>query len=320
MRKILIILLTILQNAYLAYSQKAADIFKDAELVGEGVISSKDFEFNFTLTEEGDLAFFSKAVLPDWRHMSIVYAEKKNGKWSEPQLAPYSGRYRDADPFIAPDQSKLIYISNRPSKYQKKPSDFSLWYVLPPFEKTKEPRLLEGDFYEVGIPTYPSFSLNGNLYFSSKGHIYFVKNEDGKYGKARKLFANRSKPTDGNPVVAPDESFIIFTSRSREGGYGQADLFVSFNNNGKWSEAVNLGPKINSYGRDSDPGLSTDGKTLYFTSMRMVGQWDFSPRSRQVTNEEFEKELAEGLNNLNNGLPNIWAINIENIQALNPGF
>ena len=48
-----------------------------------------------------------------------------------------------------------------------------------------------------------------------------------------------------------------------------ADLYISFaGNDGSWSKAVNMGPVINSNGRDFTPMLSPDGTYLFFTSSR----------------------------------------------------
>jgi WD40-like Beta Propeller Repeat len=38
----------------------------------------------------------------------------KNGQWSRPEIAPFSGRYMDADPYVTSDGKQLFFISNRP--------------------------------------------------------------------------------------------------------------------------------------------------------------------------------------------------------------
>ncbi len=297
------------------FAQTAAGITAMPQVVGEGTVSSKDFDFNFTTTPDASVAFFSKALLPDWRRISIVYSERRKGKWQSPQLAPFSGQYRDADPFIAPDQSRLIFISDRPSKYQKNPSDYTLWMVPQPFLKNARPVQVEGEFYEHLSPLYPSLSRNNNLYFSattgSDSDIYFVKNENGRYKLPVKLHFNSPEQRDLDPVVAPDESFIIFTSSTRK-GVGGADLYVSFRNNGVWSEPVNLGKNINSASNEGQAGISPDGKKLYFSTIRPNFKTDYAPRAKSITTAELEQEL----NSPFNGLPNIWEVSIEAIQKL----
>ena len=63
------------------------------------------------------------------------------------------------------------------------------------------------------------------------------------------------------PFIAPDGSFLFFAR--------EMDLFVSFRrDDGGWSEAVSLGPEINSPAIDICPMVSADGKYLFFLSQR----------------------------------------------------
>jgi hypothetical protein len=58
---------------------------------------------------------------------------------------------------------------------------------------------------------------------------------------------------------------MIFGSH-REGGYGQVDLYVCFNDGkGNWSDAYNLGKDINTKYFDFDPYISPDEKFLFFS-------------------------------------------------------
>ena len=68
------------------------------------------------------------------------------------------------------------------------------------------------------------------------------------------------------PSLSPDKRDLYFASR-RPGGYGRTDIYVSHRlQNGKWSEAENLGPPINTIGDENTPFIHADNLTLYFTS------------------------------------------------------
>lgn len=54
----------------------------------------------------------------------------------------------------------------------------------------------------------------------------------------------------------------------RFGARKDCDLYVSHLVNGKWTKLKNLGENVNSKSWDSQPSLSADGKTLYFSSYR----------------------------------------------------
>jgi outer membrane protein OmpA-like peptidoglycan-associated protein/Tol biopolymer transport system component len=68
------------------------------------------------------------------------------------------------------------------------------------------------------------------------------------------------------PCLSPDKTELYFSS-DRPGGYGGIDLYVSrLLANGRWSEAINLGPVINTAGDETGPFMHADNQTLYFTS------------------------------------------------------
>lgn len=73
------------------------------------------------------------------------------------------------------------------------------------------------------------------------------------------------------PSLSPDKRALYFSS-NRPGGYGNTDLYVSYRQpNGKWSPAVNMGPNINTAGKEQAPFIHADNATLYFTSDGLPG-------------------------------------------------
>lgn len=76
---------------------------------------------------------------------------------------------------------------------------------------------------------------------------------------------------DTAPSLSPDKKTLYFTS-SRPGGFGGSDLYFSNRlANGKWSEAENMGPIINTPGDEMAPFIHADNQTLYFTSTGWPG-------------------------------------------------
>ncbi len=80
-----------------------------------------------------------------------------------------------------------------------------------------------------------------------------------------------SKYKDHSPVFSADESVLIFTSR-REGSTGglknydnryYEDIYISYKQNGVWSEPQGIGENINTKGHEATIGLSADGQKLY---------------------------------------------------------
>ncbi len=76
---------------------------------------------------------------------------------------------------------------------------------------------------------------------------------------------------ESSPAISPDKRALYFSS-TRPGGYGGADLYVSYlKPNGRWTEAANMGSSINTAGDELAPFIHADNQTLYFTSDGLPG-------------------------------------------------
>jgi WD40-like Beta Propeller Repeat len=134
--------------------------------------------------------------------------------------------------------------------------------------------------------TGPSYFANEELgtpqlYFSSNrsgGNISRVyvseQTADGSFGPALVIpELGVTSPGGVTPSIRHDGLEIFLTS-NRPGSVGNtADLWVSTRDTvfDAWSEPVNLGPVINSTLVENLPEISSDGKTLFFSSNRTGG-------------------------------------------------
>lgn len=71
---------------------------------------------------------------------------------------------------------------------------------------------------------------------------------------------------EGAQMISQDGQWLVFTACNRQDGYGSCDIYISYLTEKGWSEAINLGSKINSQFWESQPCLSPDKKDLYFAS------------------------------------------------------
>lgn len=77
---------------------------------------------------------------------------------------------------------------------------------------------------------------------------------------------NRPDTWESMPSVTADGKELYFVS-NRPGGVGGYDIYKSFKDeNGEWSEPINLGDPINTPGDEKSPFIHTDTRTLYFSS------------------------------------------------------
>jgi outer membrane protein OmpA-like peptidoglycan-associated protein len=95
--------------------------------------------------------------------------------------------------------------------------------------------------------------------------LYIIKRGlDGKLNEPENFPYNSDEYSLGHGVVSKDGNRLYFVS-DMPGGFGQTDLYYSDNENGKWSEPKNLGPEINSEGREMFPYIHEDGTLFYST-------------------------------------------------------
>lgn len=95
--------------------------------------------------------------------------------------------------------------------------------------------------------------------------ILFSQLKEGKWTTPRGVAAINSQNWDAQPSITADNRTVYFAS-DRPGGVGGLDIWYVKFENGKWSDAINLGAPINTPFDEQTPFMHPDGVTLYFTS------------------------------------------------------
>ena len=225
------------------------------------------FEGEISFSPDGKECCFSTMDGVNWTWATILYANYKNNKWSNFKPAPFidSTSYFDLSPDYSPDGQKFVFSSARPSKEY---AYVDLWICERAGESWGKPVKLPSTINNPNDDeSFCSIVNNGNIYFNkdSTNAIWFSSFINGNYSEAVKV----SSPVNsiygaGHPCIAPDESYMIFSS-DRPGGSGLVDLYISYKKaDNSWTNPKNLGPKINSADRDGQPTMSPDGKYLFF--------------------------------------------------------
>ncbi len=98
-------------------------------------------------------------------------------------------------------------------------------------------------------------------------------------------FLNRSQ--HGSGYVNREGNIFVFSAESY-GTLGGEDIYVSFKNDNRWSEPLNLGKNINTPFQEWTPSISDDGYTLYFSSNGLNGAGSFDVFLCQRLDETWE--------------------------------
>jgi outer membrane protein OmpA-like peptidoglycan-associated protein/tetratricopeptide (TPR) repeat protein len=89
--------------------------------------------------------------------------------------------------------------------------------------------------------------------------------QDGEWNDVKELPFNSDQYSVAHPTLSTDEKTLYFAS-DMPGTLGQSDLFrVKINEDGTYGAPENLGPEINTEGRETFPFISAD-KELFFAS------------------------------------------------------
>lgn len=109
--------------------------------------------------------------------------------------------------------------------------------------------------------------INGNEDF------YHSNKTDTAWQKASYLSARINTPTfnEGSESISPDGKYLFFTGCNRPDGMGRCDIYVVQKKGNDWDRPFNLGAPVNTSGWESQPSISSDGRTLYFVSNRPGG-------------------------------------------------
>lgn len=151
--------------------------------------------------------------------------------------------------------------------YQSQKKD-SVWQKAEPLEGVNTPQN-EGAQNISPDGSWLVFTACNRRGDGSQGgcDLYWSQLKNGAWTKAAPFSSTiNSTDWDAQPCISHDGRSILFSS-TRPGGQGGEDLWQTDRQpDNKWSVPRNLGPLINSPGKEQTPYLHPDNQTLYFTS------------------------------------------------------
>lgn len=244
---------------------------KKAELFAPEFISRNDWNVQNGCFSQNGKEFVFVKIEPGFG-FQVMYTQFKEGEWTEPIKLFPEERYL-AMPFFSYDGNTLFFSSSLVSFTQ----DGDIYMSRRRGEVWQKPeRIGHPVSSDVGKEWEVSESRNGTLYYCSsrpggKGmyDVYRSKLVEGKYPDAENLNKPiNSVSLDECPYISPDESFLVFNSWKYNPKFKGNNLYVSYYEDDKWSQPIDLGSSINTDELDIYPNITPDGKYLLFTRVK----------------------------------------------------
>lgn len=276
----------------------------DAVIFAENLVSTFMNDRDITISPDFKEIYFS--VLEGDRYV-IVCTEFINNHWTKPHVLPFCGTYSDIEAMLSPDGKRLYFASNRPLKDEGSVKDFDIWYVERIDDGWSTPVNLGAPVNTEKNEFYPSVAHNGNLYFTTHEMNIAISEFDGEKYKEPVLLSDsiNTKVGEYNAFIAPDESYIVYTSHGKKQIAGRGDLFIAYrNNNGQWMNAKCMSKAVNGPDVEMCPFVSFDGKYLFYSSLRKKAN------ENEIRTYEQLEEIAR---KPQNGKFDIYWISMENI-------
>jgi len=121
---------------------------------------------------------------------------------------------------------------------------------------------------------------------------------NGEWQTATYLSNNINTPeyNEGAQSITQDGKFLFFTGCNRPDGLGRCDIYVSQKKGDDWGKPYDLPPPVNTPGWESQPSISSDGRTLYFTSNRPGGYGGYDIWKSTLTEKGWGEPVNLGPN------------------------
>jgi Tol biopolymer transport system component len=224
-----------------------------------------------TFSPDGNEVFWQSNYRQSGKETQIFGMTMKRieNQWTAPTISPY-----DSGPVFSVDGKRLYYLPFGEANGEKN----GPYFIEKEGKKWSQPVCMElvKQFPDIKVVYNHSFTSNNTIYFLgyAEGYwanfgIYRSELIDGKYAQPELLPDEINVPgtiRNWTPFIAPDESYLLFSSSRRNPKTDAGDIYVTFRKSDKsWTAPVSLGDKINTNRQERFPSVSPDGKYLFFT-------------------------------------------------------
>ncbi len=186
------------------------------------------------------------------------------------------GQYEKALPYFEKTVAKTSFATSihKRAKAQILNCRFALESVKNPLIFNSLP--LQKPFNEFASQAFPVLTADNETIFftqnSGNENIFYSTRADTVWRQPASISDTINTPqNEGTCSISADGRTLVFAACSRPDSRGGCDLYIVGKTGSTWGVPQNMGDAVNSYDWDSQPALSADGRTLYFSSERTGG-------------------------------------------------
>ncbi len=231
-------------------------------------------EYGPTLTIDDNTLYFVGLNRRETNMSEDIFVsrrDKRTGEWSSAQIVPaLSTPYRNEAPTSVSGDGKtmLLFVEGRMCFSQRGPYGWTEPRPLPSYLQLgnwQADAQISADgsalLFAANYPAEGEERASLNIFVSER-------DEQGRWGKPYSIGSViNTSGMERSPFLHPDMKTLYFSS-DKEGTIGDLDVWVTRRLSDTcwtcWSEPENLGPQINTTGRDCWYKISTDGKSAYY--------------------------------------------------------
>ncbi|WP_300551592.1 hypothetical protein [Maricaulis sp.] len=229
----------------------------------------------YSLSPDGNIAIYGTHNA-DWGEHSVMLRRRLRRGWSDPQPvqidgAPWPVEMRAMR--FSPEGDQVVF-SSAPMPGEER-QDWDLWIAYWDDGRLVAPWRLPEPVNSRANDFHGSLAANGSVYFASNrrggagGSDLYRAVPDMRAGwRVERLRALSTARSEADIFVSADESAVIFTRTDAADGFGGDDLYMAYAEREGWSEAVNLGPEINTPEYEYGAYADLESGQLWFTSFR----------------------------------------------------
>ncbi len=186
------------------------------------------------------------------------------------QFLTYSGQ----KPTLRIKSEKLLQSSNFAAQAVKNPVPFQPENLGLRFNYDQYwPSLSVDEHTLVFTALIPKDSTNAAVTGNRQEDFFVSDFKNGAWTRPVNLGSPPNTPdNEGAQSISADASEMFFTACNRKDGKGGCDIYYSRKRDGLWTRPRNLGEPINTSAKETQPSISSDGRTLYFVSTRGGGK------------------------------------------------